>query len=43
MIGCLLQHSARDALNLNEQCGCSAINAGCTAYVEGVALAYDFN
>ena len=33
--------SAHDALNLNKECGCLTINAGCTAYVEGIALAYD--
>ena len=33
--------SAHDALNLNKECGCLTINAGCTAYVDGIALAYD--
>lgn len=30
-----------DALNLNENCGCLSLNAGCTAYVDGISLIYD--
>jgi 3-oxoacyl-[acyl-carrier-protein] synthase III len=34
-------YSVHDTLNLNHKCGCLTINAGCTAYVDGVSLAYD--
>ena len=30
-----------DALDLNENCGCLSLNAGCTAYVDGISLIFD--